>query len=65
MATGDLDLISTAEAAAILNKSIWTVLRMVASGKLTPAAQAPGPKGARMYHRNEVLALAEPEAVAG
>lgn len=51
------DLISTAEAAALLGISVWTVLRRVADGRLTVAVKGPGVHGARLYHLADVEAL--------
>lgn len=50
-------LVSTAEAAEIIGRSIATVNRFVREGLLAPAMQYPGSTGARMYHRADVEAL--------
>jgi excisionase family DNA binding protein len=57
------DLIGTAEAARILNKSHRTVHRMVKAGRLVPAMKAPGGfAGAFLFDRAEVDALAKEAA---
>jgi excisionase family DNA binding protein len=53
-------LLSTAEVAALTGVSPRTVNRWVREGRLTPAAQAPGPKGARLFNAAD---LAQLEAV--
>lgn len=53
------DLIPTAEAAEIVGVSVTTVNRWADSGRLRTAAQAPGPRGARLFARPDVLAMAE------
>lgn len=58
------DLIGTAVTAQILNRSIRTVHRMVADGRLKPAMTGPGgPHGSWLFDRAEIEALAV-EAVA-
>lgn len=54
------DLVSTAEAAEILGKSIATVNRLAAAGKLPEAAKVDGPRGARFYLRADVETLLSP-----
>lgn len=57
------DLIGTAEAARILNKSHRTVHRMVKAGRLTPAMKAPGGfAGTFLFDRVEVENLAKAAA---
>lgn len=51
-------LISTAEAAQLLGRSVGTVNRWAANGRLTTVAKVPGPRGARFFDRAEVEALA-------
>lgn len=52
------DLITVAEAAQSLGVSIATVHRRVKRGDITPAMQLPGPTGAYLLRRSDVLALA-------
>ena len=52
------DLIPTATAAEILDVGVATVNRWAESGKLPTAARAPGPRGARLFARPDVEALA-------
>lgn len=47
-------LLSTAEVADQLGVTARTVNRWVREGKLTPAAQAPGPKGARLFTADQL-----------
>ena len=56
------DLITTAEAAALAEKSIATINRWAASGRLPVAMQFPGDKGARMFRRRDVERLAKRRA---
>jgi predicted site-specific integrase-resolvase len=59
------DLIGSAEACRILDVSRATLTRCVADGRLPLAVKLPGPAGAFLYHRADVLALLrEREAVA-
>lgn len=51
-------LLSTAEVAELRGVSPRTVNRWVREGKLTPAAQAPGPKGARMFRAADLEGVA-------
>ena len=53
------ELLFTTDVAARCGVTVRTVNRWVREGKLTPAAQAPGPKGARMFRAADL----EPEAV--
>ncbi len=48
------DLITTAEVAVRLNRSVYTVNRYVREGLITPTMQLPGTKGARLFHPAEV-----------
>jgi excisionase family DNA binding protein len=50
-------LLSTAEVAALRGVSPRTVNRWVRDGKLTPAVQAPGPKGARLFNAADLEAV--------
>ncbi len=52
------NLIGTAEAAKILDKSHRTVHRLVESGALSPAFTAPGGfKGAFLFRRSDIEAI--------
>lgn len=51
------ETITTAEAAQILGKSVATVNRLVALGRLTPARKLPGKTGAYLFDRAAVEAL--------
>lgn len=53
------DLIGSKEACQILGKDRATLSRWVATGRLVPAVQLPGPTGAFLFHRNDVEALVE------
>lgn len=50
-------LIATREASALLGVHTRTVARWVDDGTLTPAAQAPGPRGAYLFNAEQVEAL--------
>lgn len=52
-----LDLIGTAEAAALLGIERSTLSRWVALGRLQPTYRLPGPNGAMLYDRTDVEAL--------
>lgn len=52
------DLVPTAEVARILGRDVRTVHRLVASGQLTPAVRAPGIRGALLFDRADIDALA-------
>lgn len=51
------ELVGTAEAAQILDCSIWTVRRLRLAGRLVPAQKMPGETGAFLFHRSDVEAL--------
>lgn len=53
------DLLSAAEAAAILKVSRATFNRRVAAGRVRVAHAMPGQTGARLFDRIEIEALAE------
>lgn len=55
----DTDLIGSVEAAAILGVDPATVTRWVAKKRLTPVAKAPGPYGAFLFSRAQVVRLAQ------
>lgn len=52
------DLLPTAEVASIYGCDVRTVHRLVERGRLTPAIKAPGKRGALLFRRTDVLALA-------
>lgn len=58
----NLDLVTTAEVAALLRVHVRTVHRMIETGKLTPTAKAPGLRGAYLFSREDAEALKEPAA---
>lgn len=58
------DLIPTQEAAEVRGVSVGTVNRWVREGRLTPAAKAPGIRGAHLFHRSDVEAVRDLAAVA-
>lgn len=58
----DNTLITTAEAAELLGVTPSTVNRMAATGRLPQAAKANGIRGARMFYRSDVEALAKEPA---
>lgn len=58
-----VDLVTTAEALAILRKSSpSTVTRLVQAGKLVPAQKLPGLRGAFLFNRADVEALVQERA---
>ncbi len=58
------DLIPASEVARIYGCHVRTVHRLVAKGDLTPAIKAPGAKGAYLFRRGDVLALARSQRAA-
>lgn len=50
------DIVSTAEAARILGKTVSTVNRWAAEGKLVAVLQMPGETGARLFRRADIEA---------
>lgn len=56
------DLIGTADAAAILQRSQRTVKRLAKSGKLEPAVKMTGDTGAYLFERSTVEAFAKQAA---
>ena len=50
---------TTAQVADRLGRSVPTVIRLVNSGKLAPATKLPGIRGAYMFTRESVDALAK------
>ena len=55
-------LIATREASALLGVTTRTVARWVEEGVLTPAAQAPGPRGAYLFDEEQIDRLAAERA---
>lgn len=49
------DLVSTAEAARLLNCHVRTIHRLVVSGELAPAAKVPGLTGAYLFRREDIV----------
>lgn len=54
----NLDLITAADAAAILDRPRRTVIRLVERGDLKPAMKLPGIRGAYLFDPDHVRALA-------
>ena len=59
MAPMQADLIGTKEAADLLGCDRSTLTRKVTAGQLAPALRLGGATGAMLFHRSDVLALAE------
>lgn len=57
MQTAHTDLIATKEAADILGESIYTTLRRVSAGELTPVTKLPGLRGAFIFDAADVTLL--------
>lgn len=53
---------TTAQVVARIGRSNSTVIRMVTEGKLSPVFKAPGIRGAYLFNRSDVEALAEGNA---
>lgn len=58
-------LVTTVQAAEITGKSWRTIIRLVERGQLTPAQKLPGLRGAFLFDRADVEALAAAEASQG
>lgn len=56
------DLVTSPQAALILGVSLRTVHRYTDAGDLTPALQLPGPNGAYLFRRADVVALRDARA---
>jgi excisionase family DNA binding protein len=56
------NLLTTEQAAERLGKHVATINRWALEGKLVPAFQAPGVRGARMFPHEAVNALVDDEA---
>lgn len=52
------DLMTTAQAAAFLGTSVPTVQRLAAAGTLREYLKAPGLRGPRFFHRDELARVA-------
>lgn len=50
--------VTTAEAATILGSSVWSVRRLVQAGALEPTMKLPGLRGAFLFSRSDVEAIA-------
>lgn len=48
------DLLTTAQVAEHLGRSVSFINQAAAAGRITPTMQLPGSKGARLYHPAEV-----------
>lgn len=55
------DLMTTAQAAELLDRPVRTVQYWAATGRLVPALKAPGVNGVQFFDRAAVEALAEAE----
>lgn len=55
------DLIPTKEAARILRRTVGTVCRWVADGKLEPAIKGTGPRGPMWFEREAIEAIRSAE----
>lgn len=51
------DLLPTAEVARLCGVSVATVNRWADAERITPVAQGPGPRGARLFDRRDVALL--------
>lgn len=51
------DLLSTAAVAELVGKTVATVNRWAAEGKITPAVEMTGKTGARLYRRSDITAF--------
>ncbi len=61
----DDEFLNAAQTAVELNRTVSSVHRYVEVGRLTPAFEAPGLRGAKFFRRSDVEALAaELEAAA-
>lgn len=58
----DLELLTSAQVAERFGVDVRTVARWVNSGRLAPAFQAPGLRGARLFRPEDVDALARIKA---
>lgn len=51
------EMVSTAEAAQMLDRHVRSIHRLVQTGELTPVAKIPGRTGAYLFRRADVEAL--------
>lgn len=58
MSHPDPAIVGTAEAAELLGVSVRTIHRMTAKGLISPTGKLPGPTGAYLFGRADVLDLA-------
>lgn len=56
------DLIGSRETAALLRVDKSTLVRKIAAGKIQPLTRLDGPRGAFVFDRTEIQALAEGDA---
>ncbi|POH58887.1 helix-turn-helix domain-containing protein [Arthrobacter glacialis] len=61
----DHELVTTSQAAELSGKGYRTVIRLVERGKLTPAKKLPGIRGAFLFNREDIIALAAPDTSHG
>ncbi|MFW6033830.1 MAG: helix-turn-helix transcriptional regulator [bacterium] len=57
MPNASQELLTTVEAADRLGRNRWYVIRLVKRGELTPAAQAPGRRGAYLFDAGDIERL--------
>lgn len=60
MPNNDVDLITTREAADILEEGVRQTIRRVERGNLTPAKKLPGIRGSYLFNRADIDALSSP-----
>lgn len=58
----DAELLTTAQAARLLGKSVGTINRWVNENRLSPAVTLPGETGARLFRRSDIDALLNGDA---
>lgn len=58
------ELMTTAEAAAFLDLSVPSVHRLAVAGVIQTYFQHPGPRGARIFHRDELERVAAERNIA-
>lgn len=58
----DSSLVTSAEASVLLGKSVSTISRLVKRGTIQPTAKLPGLRGAFLFNRADVEALAKEKA---
>lgn len=59
------DLLTTAQVATLLGKSVPTINRWAAEGILEPTVKLPGATGANVFRRSDVEALLSPSEPEG